>query len=145
MFGQFWSQFTNHVTDFFDQVGHEPCMHLVEISIFSLNNVTALSVLPKLWTDPIKIGHILRKYSTYFKNQHWNMTLKIRILQCSWRLFVILASLTVTLFSEKLPISNICICGFMPNSIKKSVTVSTLSAQCIGLYWVFVAPLKFDV
>ena len=40
MFGQFWSQFTNHVTDFFDQVGHEPCMHLVEISIFSLNNVT---------------------------------------------------------------------------------------------------------
>ena len=40
MFGQFWSQFTNHVTDFFDQVGHEPCMHLVEISIFSLKNVT---------------------------------------------------------------------------------------------------------
>ena len=32
--------------------------------------------------------------------------------------------LTVTLFSEKMLIYTRCTCGFMPNSIKKSVTVS---------------------
>ena len=53
------------------------------------------------------------KDSTNFPQ--WNMTLKIRILRCSRRLFVTLASLTVTLFIEKLLISN---SGFMPNSIK---------------------------
>ena len=39
-------------------------------------------------------------------------------------LFIILVGLTVTLFSEKRLISTRCIHGFMPNSIKKSVTVS---------------------
>ena len=36
-----------------------------------------------------------------------------------------MVSLTVTLFSEKMFISTRCIHGFMPNSIKKSVTVSS--------------------
>ena len=65
---------------------------------------------------------ILVQYSSKKKNwkdstnfPQWNMTLKIRILRCSRRLFVTLASLTVTLFIEKLLISN---SGFMPNSIK---------------------------
>ena len=35
-------------------------------------------------------------------------------------------SLTMTLFSEKMLISNRCIRGFIPNSHKKSKTVSTL-------------------
>ena len=53
------------------------------------------------------------------------MTLKIRILRCSRWLFIILVSLTVTLFSEKMLISTRCIHGFMSKSIKKSVTVSS--------------------
>ena len=48
------------------------------------------------------------------------MTLKIRVLRCSRRLFIILVSLTVTLFSEKMLISNRCWYGFMSNLIKKS-------------------------
>jgi hypothetical protein len=110
------------------------------------------SDLAKLWKEPTKNGHIFNKvlqkskfskkkllmkvgflvqYSsqkTDWKDstnfQHWKMTLKIRILRCSRRLFIILVSLTVTLFSEKMLISTRCIHGFMPNSIKTSVTVS---------------------
>ena len=48
------------------------------------------------------------------------MTLKIRFLRCSRRLFIILVSLTVTLFSEKMLIYARCIRGFMSNSIIKS-------------------------
>ena len=40
-------------------------------------------------------------------------------------LFIILVSLTMTLFSGKMLLSNTCICGFIPNSHKKSWTVST--------------------
>ena len=54
------------------------------------------------------------------------MTLKIRILRCSRRLFKILVSLTVALFSEKMLTSTRCIHGFMSNTIKKSWTVSNL-------------------
>ena len=56
------------------------------------------------------------------------MTLKIRILRCSRRLFIILVSLTVTLFSEKMLIFTRCIRGFMSNLIKKSLTVSNGNA-----------------
>ena len=59
------------------------------------------------------------------------MTLKIRILNYAKRLFIILVGLTVTLFSEKMLISSTGICGFMPNSIKKSVTVSTCEAKSL--------------
>ena len=88
------------------------------------------SDLPKLWTEPTKIGHIFWKWRTskinlskkYFNKsqspslsphrncfwkdsanfQHWKMTLKTRILKCSWRIFLIFLSLTMTLFSEKI-------------------------------------------
>ena len=53
------------------------------------------------------------------------MTLKVRILRCSRRLFIILVSLTMTWFSEKMFISTRCIHGFMSNLIKKSWTDST--------------------
>ena len=53
------------------------------------------------------------------------MTLKLRILRSLTRLFIILVSLTMSLFSEKMLISNRCISGFMPNLIKKSWTVSS--------------------
>ena len=64
------------------------------------------------------------KDSTNF--QHWKMTSKKpKTLRCSRRLFIILVSLTVTLFREKILISNRCRGGFMSNSNKQSLTVST--------------------
>ena len=54
------------------------------------------------------------------------MTLKLRILRSLTRLFIILVSLTKSLFSEKMLISNRCICGLMSNLIKKSWTVSNM-------------------
>ena len=54
------------------------------------------------------------------------MTLNVRILRCSRRLFIILVSLTMTLFSEKMLISTRCIHGFMSNLIKKSWTDSSV-------------------
>ena len=53
------------------------------------------------------------------------MTLKVRILRCSRRLFIILVSITMTWFSEKMLIFNICRNGLIPNLIKKSWTVSS--------------------
>ena len=57
------------------------------------------------------------------------MTLKIRILKCSRRLFIILISLTVTFFSEKMLISTRWIRGFMFNLIKKSLKDSTINSN----------------
>ena len=54
------------------------------------------------------------------------MALKIKILRSLTRLFIILVSLTRTLFSEKVLISHRCISGLMSNLIKKSWTVSKL-------------------
>ena len=51
------------------------------------------------------------------------MTLKLRILRSLTRLFIILVSLTRSLFSEKMFISYRCIYSLMPNLIKKSWTV----------------------
>ena len=56
------------------------------------------------------------------------MALKVQILRCSRRLFIILVSLTMTWFSEKMLISTRCIHGFMSNLIKKSWTDS--NPQC---------------
>ena len=47
--------------DFLIKLDMKPLMHLVEIRIFSLNNVIALSDLSKLGTEPKKIGHIFKK------------------------------------------------------------------------------------
>ena len=52
------------------------------------------------------------------------MTLKVRILQSLTRLFIILVSLRMSLFSDKMLIFNRCISGLMSNLIKKSWTVS---------------------
>ena len=72
----------------------------------------------KIWKD-----------STNFR--HWKMTLKVRILQSLTRLFIILVSLRMSLFSEKMLIFNRCISGLMSNLIKKSWTVSS---PCIMLF-----------
>ena len=62
------------------------------------------------------------------------MTLKVRILRCLRRLFIILVSLIMTRFSEKMLISTRFINGFMSNLIKKSWTDSILPASLsIGL------------
>ena len=65
----------------------------------------------------------------------WKMTLKVRILQSFRRLFIILLSLTMTLFSEKMLISNICVHGLMPNLIENSWTVSILHIYHIFRHW----------
>ena len=67
---------------------------------------------------------MFRKDSTNFI--HWKMTLKLRFLISFTRLFIILVSLTRSLFSEKMLISNRCISGMMSNLIKKSLTDSTV-------------------
>ena len=54
------------------------------------------------------------------------MTLKVRILQPLTRLFIILVSLMMSLFSEKMLVFNRCISGSMSNLIEKSWKVSTL-------------------
>ena len=56
------------------------------------------------------------------------MTLKVRILQSLTRLFIILVSLMMSLFSEKMLIFNRCISGSMSNLIEKSWKVSNLDA-----------------
>ena len=70
---------------------------------------------------------LLVKYSSQKKNQKdlvdfccQKMTLKVQILQTLRRLFIILIGLTMTGFSEKMLIFNICRRGLMPNLIKKS-------------------------
>ena len=52
------------------------------------------------------------------------MTLKLRNLRSLTRLLIILLSLTMSLFSEKIFIFNRCISGLMSNLIKKSWMVS---------------------
>ena len=55
------------------------------------------------------------------------MTLKVLILICLRRLFIILVSLMMKWFSEKMLISTRCIHGFMSNLIKKSWKDSSLN------------------
>ena len=62
------------------------------------------------------------------------MTLKVRILQSLRRLLIILVGLTMTWFSEKMLISNICIGGLKPNLSKKSWTVSNVHAATCTTY-----------
>ena len=63
------------------------------------------------------------------------MTLKLRILRSLTRLFIILVSLTMSLFSEKMLIFNRCISGWMSNLIRKSWTVSNVNAPLYKLIW----------
>ena len=72
----------------------------------------------------LQVQYLWQKDTTNF--HHCKITLKIKILRCSRRLFIIFESLTVTLFSEKKLISAWCICGFISNWNKKSLTVSNL-------------------
>ena len=67
------------------------------------------------------------------------MTLKIRILRCSRRSFILLVSVTLTLFSEKMLISYSCIHGFMPNLHKKSWMVSNIAGAGLVARAAFVA------
>ena len=58
------------------------------------------------------------------RDAYLKMNFVIRILRCSRRLFIILVSLTRSIFSGKMLISNRCVSGLMPHLIKKSWTVS---------------------
>ena len=111
------------------------------------------SNLPKLWTELTKIGHIFskRKFSKKIINiswspnhiffteiffwkdstnfRRWKMTLKVRILQSLTRLFIILVSLMMSLFNEKMPIFNRCISGSMSNLIEKSWKVTNVGGS----------------
>ena len=136
------------VQDFLLKLDMKPCLHLVEISIFSLNLVIVRPTKYmnradkkqaqfqeiKYLKNPIFqkyfiIVGLLVKYSFFEKDssnfEHRKMILKVQNLKCSRRLFIILVSLTMTCFSEKMLVSTICIHGFMSNFIKKSSTDST--------------------
>ena len=102
-----------------------------KLGTFLVNKVLKKSFFPKnfiniSWSpNPIFFTEIFFwKDSTNFR--HWKMTLKLRILRSLTRLFIILVSLTRSLFSENMLISNRCISGLMPNLIKKSWTVSNI-------------------
>ena len=77
------------------------------------------SDLPKLWAEPPKIGHIFRH--KVFENFNFML---LYFLKLSPALIIILVSLTMTRFSEKMLIATRCIHGFMSNLIKKSWTDS---------------------
>ena len=62
-------------------------------------------------------------------------------MRCSRRLFIILVSLTMTWFSEKIVISTRCIHNFMSNLIKKSWTDSKLAVASL-LAWLVCGPNK---
>ena len=62
------------------------------------------------------------------------MTLKVRILRCLRRLFLILVSLTMTWFNEKMLISTRFIHGFMSDLIKKSWTDSNAHIATVFLW-----------
>ena len=51
-------------------------------------------------------------------------------------LFIILVSLRITLFCEKILISNRCISGLMSNLIKKSWTVSSVAGAGVCVFWI---------
>ena len=132
-------------------------MYLWEISIFSLNNVivrpTKIMKRADKKQSALKIKvfiykkvDLLLKYSSQKKNQKdlvdlWcrKMTLNVQILQTLRRLFIISVGLTMTWFSEKMLIFNMCRHGLMPNLIKKSWTVSTLKLQ---QNWISMAELQ---
>ena len=74
------------------------------------------------------------EYLTRRSNFIYEMFWKLRFLKyfassnCAkflFALFIILVGLTMTLFSDKMLSSHRCICGLVPNLIKKSWTVST--------------------
>ena len=79
----------------------------------------------------LKIGRIFPKKNSVKKielgdKKHFLKILVFKVLyflKCAQflsPLFIILVGLTLTLFSEKMLIPSRCICGFMPNSKKKS-------------------------
>ena len=51
------------VYDFLIKLGIKPRLHILKISIVSLNHVIVRPT-KKLWTEPTKIGHIFKKQST---------------------------------------------------------------------------------
>ena len=95
------------------------------IWILTISSITSLwsSITYQLTIIKYSSQNFFWKDSTNFR--HRKMTLKLRILRSLTRLFIILVSLTRSLFSEKMLISNRYISGLMSNLIKKSWTVST--------------------
>ena len=124
------------VQDFLIKLGIKPLMHLLEISIFSLNH--DILRLTKIMNNLVKDLKIL-SFKAIFQCLNLVETFKKKIceeylirrptykliLRSLTRLLIILVSLTRSLFSEKMLISNRCISALMPKLIKKSWTVST--------------------
>ena len=100
-------------------------MHQLEISIFSLYN--GLVRLAKIMNNLVKNLKILR-FKVIFQCLKLVDYLLTMCLIFS-ALFIILVSPTMTLFSEKVLISNRCISGVMSNLIKKSWTDSNVQAM----------------
>ena len=117
------------VTDFLIELGMKPCMHLIEISIFALNDVTAR--LTKIMNNLLEHLKILTSKS-FFSVENWLNLSKKNFFEEYWTrrptflislvlyflkmcpilstLLIILIGLMVTLFSEKMLIYTRCIC-----------------------------------
>ena len=127
------------VQDFLIKLDMKPCMHLVEISIFSLNHVIMVR-LTKLCTFKV-IFSVLKSDQIFLKKKFYEEYLTRRptfIKKCFLKFLIFkilyflklcpifvgtihdLVSLMMKRFSEKMLISTRCIHGFMSNLIKKS-------------------------
>ena len=98
-----------YVQDFLIRLDMKPCMHLVEISIFSLNLVIVrltknMNRANKNWAQFQKIK--------YLKNQNFQKLCPFFVGSAH--------NFGLTRFCEKMLISTRCIHGFMSNLIKKS-------------------------
>ena len=107
-------------------------MHLLEISIFSLNNdlVRLTEIMNNLVKD-LKILSLKVIFKCLKLVQSFQKKFSVKYLYAQFlsALFIILVSLTMTTFSEKMLISTRCIHGFMSNLIKKSWTDSNANAN----------------
>ena len=111
---------TRYCPRFFDQVGHQT----IHASIGNRHFFT-LSCNHQTYQN---YEQSRQKLDTFLENKVLYLLEKCPILS---DLFIILVTLTMTLFSEKVVISNRCIRGLMPNLIKKSWTVSSPYTQIV--------------
>ena len=103
------------IQDFLSKLGVKPRMHLEESIVFLLskfqNEFMKASVLPKY--EPNIVG-LSTLYCVWWL-QHWKINLKIRLLWSLRRSLIILVGLTMTWYSEKMMVSTMGYCGFMPH------------------------------
>ena len=116
------------VQDVLIMLGIKACLHILKLSIFSLNHdiVRPTKILNNLlyFHRHFSASKINRIILNFWKLWFLKYLVFSKCAQFLSSLFIILVGLTMTLFSEKMLISLFCIHCLMPNLIKKSWTVS---------------------